>query len=90
LFTLNWIKLSKEISMTEIKQNFHDLIDKIDNTDLLNSFYEALKFSVKNDGAKIWNSLSENEKAEVQNAIKSSFNKSKLISHKSVIDNFHK
>ena len=44
------------MSSTAIKTNFHKLIDKIDNENLLRQFYQALLSSTKKEG-KLWDSL---------------------------------
>ena len=50
--------LKKEIMKTEIKTNFHKLIDKVDNTDLLENFFSAMNYYVnKKKGEDITDEL---------------------------------
>lgn len=67
------------VTTIELKQNFHQLIDSINNLDLLQQFYELMlrKKSLK-DG-KLWATLSEEEKDELLIANEESENPDNLI-----------
>ena len=68
----------------ELKQNFHQLIDSINNIDLLQQFYELMlrKKSLK-DG-KLWKTLSEEEKDELLIANEECENPNNLIPNEEV------
>jgi len=64
----------------ELKKNFHQLIDKIDNESLLKDFYELLKHRDTNEG-ELWNNLSNSEKEELLLALEESKNPYNLKNH---------
>jgi hypothetical protein len=64
----------------ELKRNFHQLIDKIDNESLLKDFYELLKHRSANEG-ELWNNLSNSEKEELLLTLEESKNPYNLKSH---------
>lgn len=49
----------------ELKQNFHHLIDSIDNKNLLINFYDLLKNRLSLKDGKLWNKLSPQEQDEL-------------------------
>lgn len=48
-----------------IKSDFHRLIDRIDNEELLNAFYQLLEKRSEQQTGKLWDSLTEEEKNEL-------------------------
>jgi len=65
----------------EIKNNFHQLIDSIENENLLRKFYELmLRKRALKDGI-LWNKLSDEERDELLLANKESENPDHHISH---------
>ncbi len=66
----------------ELKKNFHNLIDSIDNENLLLNFYELLKKRISTKEGKLWKDLTKEEREELNLAFKESQNPEKLISHK--------
>lgn len=64
----------------ELKRNFHQLIDKIDNESLLNDFYELLKHRSAREG-ELWDKLSNSEKEELLLALEESKNTYNLKNH---------
>ncbi len=46
------------MNTVKIKQNFHNLIDKIDNERLLIDFYDLMKKRSSAQEGKLWNRLS--------------------------------
>ncbi|MBN1199762.1 MAG: hypothetical protein JXA23_10455 [Bacteroidales bacterium] len=65
----------------EIKNNFHLLIDSIENENLLRKFYELmLRKRALKDGI-LWNKLSDEERDELLLANEESENPDHLISH---------
>ncbi len=71
----------KAMNTVEIKQNFHNLIDKIDNESLLLNFYELLKKRSSAREGKLWNRLSKDQQNELLTALDEIQNPSNLISH---------
>ena len=67
----------------EVKRNFHQLIDNIDNDSLLKDFYELLKHRSAPEG-ELWNNLSNSEKEELLLALEESKNPYNLIKHSEV------
>lgn len=61
-----------------IKNNFHKLIDKIENENLLEQFYKALFYSAKKEST-LWNSLSKKEKKELLLSYEESLDEKNLI-----------
>lgn len=48
-----------------IKSDFHRLIDRIDNEELLSAFYQLLEKRSEQQTGKLWDSLTEEEKNEL-------------------------
>ena len=70
------------MKQSEIKTNFHHLIDEIDNEPLLMKFYDLLlKSRVQKEG-ELWNQLSEEQKNELLIAESESHYNKNLIDHK--------
>ncbi len=68
------------MSTVELKKDFHDLIDSIDNEKLLSKFYALLKKKVSDEEGKLWKSLTKQEREEINKAIEESENPENLIS----------
>lgn len=67
-----------------IKEDFHQLIDSIEDEQLLKSYYQLIqKINIDQNG-HLWNSLSEDEKKELLTAYEESFDSNNLISHEQV------
>lgn len=49
----------------ELKNNFHKLIDKIDNETVLSRFYEILKKASSLKDGSLWGRLTKDEKQEL-------------------------
>ena len=70
-----------KMKQSEIKSNFHRLIDETDNERLLMKFYDLLiKSKVQKEGV-LWNRLSDAQKDEVLMAESESHYKTNLIDH---------
>lgn len=67
-----------------IKDNFHHLIDEIDDEQLLEDYYKLVQRLQENQSDKLWNSLNENQQGELLLAYDESFDKANLISHELV------
>ena len=69
------------MKQSDIKSNFHQLIDEIDNERLLMKFYDLLiKSKVQKEG-ELWDQLSEEQKNEVLLAESESHYQKNLIDH---------
>jgi hypothetical protein len=69
------------MNTVEIKQNFHDLIDKIDNERLLINFYDLMKKRSSAQEGKLWNRLSEDQQNELLRALDEIQHPANLIPH---------
>ena len=69
------------MKQSDIKSNFHQLIDEIDNERLLMKFYDLLIKSKLQKEGELWNQLSEAQKNEVLIAESESHYKKNLIDH---------
>jgi hypothetical protein len=65
----------------EIKQNFHHLIDNIDNENLLISFYDLIKKRTTAKEGQLWNKLTEQEQQKLILSFDESKNPENLIDH---------
>jgi hypothetical protein len=69
----------------ELKSNFHKLIDKIDNDNLLLKFYDILSRVKETKEGTLWSRLSSLEQDELIIIEKESHNPQNLISHSEMI-----
>ncbi|MDA3927770.1 MAG: hypothetical protein PF541_02350 [Prolixibacteraceae bacterium] len=69
----------------ELKQNFHLLIDSIENENLLINFYELIKKRATAKEGQLWNNLSEQEKQELILSLNESKNPDNLIDHEEMV-----
>jgi hypothetical protein len=67
-----------------VKDNFHHLIDTIDDEQLLKGYYELIKQLNINQSGNLWNNLNENEWWELMIAYDESFDNKNLLSHEEV------
>lgn len=65
----------------ELKQNFHHLIDSIDNEKLLINFYDLIKKRSSAKEEQLWNKLNDQEQNELLLSLEESKNPENLISH---------
>ena len=65
----------------ELKKNFHNLIDSIDNVSLLADFYDLLKKRLSGDEGRLWKNLTKIEQEELLMAFEESEDPDNLISH---------
>lgn len=72
------------MSRLEIRQNFHNLIDSIENENMLLSFYELLKSRSQSDQGSLWKKLSWQEQEDLIKLADSTNDPSKLIDHNEV------
>jgi len=69
------------MNMLELKKDFHNLIDSIDNESLLSSFYELIKKRISGKEGKLWKGLTRKEQEELNLAFEESKKSENLISH---------
>ena len=68
----------------KIKDEFHHLIDTIEDEQLLKSYYQLIQSINVSSGGKLWSALSETEKQELLLAYDESFDEKNLLSHEQV------
>lgn len=69
------------MNSTELKKNFHILIDSIDNENLLINFYDILKKRYSAKDGQLWERLTNQEREELLLALEESEDRKNLISH---------
>ena len=65
----------------ELRNNFHHLIDSIDNEHLLLKFYDLMKSRTTSKEGNIWSHLTKEEQEELLSAFNESESEDNLISH---------
>lgn len=78
------------MTLTVLKKNFHNLIDKVENKELLDQFYKALSFSASRKEGSLFEKLTENEKRILLKTQKESRNRRNLISHEKAMQKYSK
>ncbi len=73
------------MSITEVRNEFHTLIDEVDSPLLLENFLDILKQTVQSEGSKLWDTLSKSEKSEVLKAYEESKDPNNLVTHEDVM-----
>ena len=69
----------------ELKQNFHHLIDLIDDEKLLINFYDLIKKRSFAKEGQLWNRLTDQEQQELLLSLEESKNPENLISHEEMV-----
>jgi hypothetical protein len=72
------------MTVLEIKTNFHNLIDSIDDNELLSQFYEIMRIKRNSKVGEVWKFLSEKERAELLLSESESKNEANLLSNEDV------
>lgn len=67
------------MELAELKSQFHQLIDQINDRSMMEQFFDAMSQSLRSDGA-VWSSLSQDQKEGVIKAYEESKNAGDLIS----------
>ncbi len=65
----------------ELKKDFHNLIDSIDDESLLSNFYDLIERRISNKEGKLWKGLTKKEQEELNLAFEESEKPENLISH---------
>lgn len=73
-----------------IKKEFHELIDKVENTIILEQFFNALNFSQNNSKAELWDSLTDSERNDIILAFNESEDENNLISFEEIKNKYNK
>ena len=73
------------MSTLELKQEFHNLIDSIDNSNLLSDFYQLLKSHVSTKDGVLWNKLTQEQQKELLLSFEESKDSSNLMSNDSML-----
>lgn len=73
-----------------IKKEFHELIDKVENTLILEQFFNALNFSQNNSKAELWDSLTDSERNDIILAFNESEDENNLISFEEIKNKYNK
>lgn len=68
----------------KIKDDFHHLIDSIEDERLLQRYYQLIQTINDDQNGHLWNSLNEDERKELMIAYKESFDSDNLLSHEQV------
>ncbi len=66
------------------KEEFHDLIDRIEDEEVLRGYFKLIKTLNNNQTGKLWDGLSSEEKNELLLSFDESFDSTNLISHEDV------
>jgi hypothetical protein len=69
------------MTTTELKNNFHNLIDSIENENVLKKFYELMLLQRSTRDGFLWSKLTKEEKEELLLANEECENPENLISH---------
>jgi TRAP-type C4-dicarboxylate transport system substrate-binding protein len=72
-----------------VKNKFHELIDKVENLDLIERFYEAFK-SATNDKNGVWDTLSPEVQEYISQAYEENLDENNLLTHGEVKKRFSK
>jgi hypothetical protein len=68
----------------KVKDDFHHLIDTIEDEQLLKSYYQLIQTMNNNSDGTLWHGLSENQKEELLLSYDESFDENNLLSHEQV------
>jgi hypothetical protein len=74
----------------ELKNNFHHLIDSIENENLLKTFYELMLRKRASKDGRLWSMLSTDEIEELLTANEESENPDNLIPHEEMKKKYSK
>ena len=78
------------MSITEIRNKFHVLIDEVENPLFLEKFLEIMQQSSKNKKSKLWSTLTAPQKGQVLKAYEESKDEASLIAHEEVMSKYSK
>lgn len=67
------------MSAIKLKSNIHNIVDRIQNEELLQTIYDFLKVKETNKSGELWKSLTKEQKEEVYLSFEESEDDSNLI-----------
>jgi len=74
-----------------IRNNFHQLIDQIEDEAILNELYQLLlNYQHKKENGDFWDNMTDEQKQELEQAIAESESDENLISHQEVMNRARK
>ena len=73
-----------------IKENFHKLIDTIEDEETLKGYYTLIQSLSSKQSGKLWEGLSKDEKEELLVSYEESYDGSNIISHDEVMKQHEK
>jgi hypothetical protein len=68
----------------KVKDDFHHLIDEINDEKLLKEYYELIQRLAGNQSGKLWNMLNNDQQKDLLLAYDESFDPANLVSHEEV------
>ena len=74
---------SKNMEALTVRSKFHQLIDKVENIDLLERFYQSFNSAVEQKKGA-WQTLSDADKNHILESYDESFNENNLLNHEDV------
>ena len=80
----------KTMTTFELKQNFHTLIDTINNDNVLSKFYDVLLRAKDSNEGLLWSRLNENEQNELIEIERESQNPLNVIPHSEMMSKHKK
>ena len=78
------------MSITEVRNKFHALIDELDNPVFLEKFLEIMEQSSKNRNSKLWSNLSSSEQVELLKAYEASLEEKNFVANEDVMAKYGK
>ncbi len=78
------------MSVTEIRSNLHNLIEKIESEELLSAIHDLLKQKEESKEGTLFNSLSKNQKKELLSSEEESRDETNLIDNDEVMKKYKK
>lgn len=78
------------MSVIELKRNFHELIDSIENEGVLINFYELMKIRATSQDGYLWDKLSLMEQNELLQTLEETKYVDNLINHSEIVNKHSK
>lgn len=73
------------MSINELKNLIHNLVDKSENKYLLEFIYNLFSFSYTDTGESLWRNLSDDQKGLILKAFEESESENSLLDHNTVL-----
>lgn len=79
------------MDIEHVKSNFHQLIDRIEDEAVLHELYQMLlNYQQKKESGDFWDSMTDEQKQELEQALAESESDENLISHQDVMNRARK